>query len=31
MVIPGDGQLVDSIVAHLLEGGPQLGIWIDAF
>jgi hypothetical protein len=31
MVIPGDGQLVDSIAAHLLEGGPQLGIWIDAF
>ena len=31
MVIPGDGQLVDFIAAHLLEGGPQLGIWIDAF
>ena len=30
-VIPGDGQLVDSIAVHLLECGPQPGIRIDAF
>ena len=31
MPIPDDGHLVDSIAVHLLERGPQLGIWIDAF
>ena len=31
MVVPSNGQLVDSIAVHLLDGGPQLGIRIDAF
>ena len=29
--IPDDGHLVDAISIHLLEGGPQLGVRIDAF
>ena len=30
VVIPGDGQLVDSIAVQFLERGPEFGIWIDA-
>src|SRR5271169_5414207 len=30
MAIPSDGQLVDAIAVHLLEGGQQLSIRINA-